>query len=926
MSLLADSRLVASGAGAVITAQSTIDATSSGAQSLTVNATGAGSRVALNAAVGGIAKLSNLSVAASAITMKAGSVQTGAGQSYVGAMSLGDQLLLSAANPNADIVLGGTVDSDVTPRSLTVAAGGGNTGLILKGSVGATRPLSSFIDLAARTQVGDSATHTPITLKTLSDLQFKQSLELQANTQFHVAALGSIEGVISGNFSVLKEGAGILSISSDNRFSADTWVNAGTLSLLHARALGASPSAVTVANGATLDLQGVTVVGKELKLQGGTLSASQGSSAWTGRVKLDADSRFDVTATQLNVSGAVDSVSSGAGLLLSGTGSVTLSHVGNTLSRLASTATVSSVDIKNSSPLRIGSVAWGATSFNNLQSTGAITLSSTDAVTVPTSAALISTGGPIVVETSRFLNQAGATALTVPTGKAWQIWSTNATPFDATRGDSLNTLDNDYVHYNVSRASAMNVPDGKGLLYSYAPVATATLTGAVSKVYDATSSARLQPNNYAVTGPVSLDVLTLTTPLTGTYVSAGSGSSPSGAGVQKDVQVTNVGLTAQQAGKPVYGYNFASTITGAVGDIQPKLLDAVWTKVYEGSPLFDARNTYVLTGMIGNEGSPQIIGGQMSLASSHVGTYNQFVSSSLSLNNPNYTLVGGGQLATIQKAPLGIAVNLQSKGKAEFTDIAAKDFTVVGLQNGEVIPKIDALTMFYKEVNRNDDNYVVSIAVSPGPGVADPSNYAIHQAVNRSVGTGSMNIVKLTAPDEVILIPALPRPYLPEVSKAELIPVPVAGLRAPASTALTTVAASPNAGPGNPVTSTTPNTPVAVTSTTGIVVSTVSAPGPQTSGLVTVVVPRDLSGPAATGLVIGLPQSVVATASLSSGEAPELKVTLSNNQPLPDWIRFDASQKTLVTTPDARATFPISVSITVGDQRTVVVISESTQN
>jgi uncharacterized protein (DUF302 family) len=49
---------------------------------------------------------------------------------------------------------------------------------------------------------------------------------------------------------------------------------------------------------------------------------------------------------------------------------------------------------------------------------------------------------------------------------------------------------------------------------------------------------------------------------------------------------------------------------------------------------------------------------------------------------------------------------------------------------------------------------------------------------------------------------------------------------------------------------------------------------------------------------------------------------MSNNQPLPNWIRYDATQKALVTTPDAQATFPITVVITVGDQRTVVVVSE----
>jgi hypothetical protein len=55
-----------------------------------------------------------------------------------------------------------------------------------------------------------------------------------------------------------------------------------------------------------------------------------------------------------------------------------------------------------------------------------------------------------------------------------------------------------------------------------------------------------------------------------------------------------------------------------------------------------------------------------------------------------------------------------------------------------------------------------------------------------------------------------------------------------------------------------------------------------------------------------------------------LSVALSNNQPLPDWIRYDPNQKALVTIPDARASFPITVVITIGEQRTVVVVSEKT--
>jgi hypothetical protein len=78
-------------------------------------------------------------------------------------------------------------------------------------------------------------------------------------------------------------------------------------------------------------------------------------------------------------------------------------------------------------------------------------------------------------------------------------------------------------------------------------------------------------------------------------------------------------------------------------------------------------------------------------------------------------------------------------------------------------------------------------------------------------------------------------------------------------------------------------------------------------------------------LVIALPEAVISSATTPSGENLSVNVTLPNNQPLPAWIRYDASQKALVTSADATAMLPITVLITIGDRRTVVVISESLQ-
>jgi hypothetical protein len=102
------------------------------------------------------------------------------------------------------------------------------------------------------------------------------------------------------------------------------------------------------------------------------------------------------------------------------------------------------------------------------------------------------------------------------------------------------------------------------------------------------------------------------------------------------------------------------------------------------------------------------------------------------------------------------------------------------------------------------------------------------------------------------------------------------------------------------------------------VVSTISSASVQVPGLVAVLVPAG-TATSGTGLVIALPEQVVTSA--AAGAA--VQVTLSNNEPLPDWIRYDAATQTLVTSAVPAGAFPLSVVVTVGGQSTVIQISES---
>ena len=111
----------------------------------------------------------------------------------------------------------------------------------------------------------------------------------------------------------------------------------------------------------------------------------------------------------------------------------------------------------------------------------------------------------------------------------------------------------------------------------------------------------------------------------------------------------------------------------------------------------------------------------------------------------------------------------------------------------------------------------------------------------------------------------------------------------------------------------------ATASSVGVSVSSVQPATQQVTGLVAVQVPSG-SSTAGTGLVIALAQALFEGA--PSNIASE-RVTLPDQQPLPTWIRYDAETKTLSTNAVPAGAFPMTVLVTVGNQSTLVQISES---
>ena len=125
---------------------------------------------------------------------------------------------------------------------------------------------------------------------------------------------------------------------------------------------------------------------------------------------------------------------------------------------------------------------------------------------------------------------------------------------------------------------------------------TASLTGAVTKVYDGNTTASLTAGNYSLPGKVGSEDVTLNNPATGSYDTKNIGTG-------KTVTVTGLSIS----GTDVANYSLASTtINGAIGTITAKELTAsltgTVTKVYDGNTTASlTAGNYSLPGKVGSE-------------------------------------------------------------------------------------------------------------------------------------------------------------------------------------------------------------------------------------------------------------------------------------------------------------------------------------
>lgn len=144
-----------------------------------------------------------------------------------------------------------------------------------------------------------------------------------------------------------------------------------------------------------------------------------------------------------------------------------------------------------------------------------------------------------------------------------------------------------------SVGSGYNLVFQGGLLTVDPRLLSASLTGAVTKVYDATTAATLGAANYSLAGFVNGDEANVAVGTTsGTYDSRNVGTG-------KTVTVAGVTLTGAKAGNYVLSN---TTLSGAVGVVTPKTLAATATansKIYDGTTA--TGGTVTLAGVIAGD-------------------------------------------------------------------------------------------------------------------------------------------------------------------------------------------------------------------------------------------------------------------------------------------------------------------------------------
>ncbi|WP_304176217.1 YDG domain-containing protein [Phenylobacterium aquaticum] len=281
---------------------------------------------------------------------------------------------------------------------------------------------------------------------------------------------------------------------------------------------------------------------------------------------------------------------------------------------------------------------------------------------------------------------------------------------------------------NYSVGSTVSGPVGQ----ITAKMLTASLTGLVSKTYDGTTAASLSAGNYALSGVVGGDVVTLIAPTSGAYDTKAAGSG-------KTVTTTGLGL----GGADAANYTVGSAASGAVGQISPLSITASLTgsvtKAYDGtaSATLNA-GSYTLSGLLGGDGVTLSAASGL-YDSKAVGAGKTVTFTGLGLggaDGANYTVISTISGAMGQITPKTLTASLSGPvtktydGSAAAT-LGASAYALGGLVAGDAVT-LTAATGLYDTKVVGSGKAVTFTGL--GLSGADAANYTVAPSVSGGVG------------------------------------------------------------------------------------------------------------------------------------------------------------------------------------------------
>ncbi|MCB1134149.1 MAG: autotransporter-associated beta strand repeat-containing protein, partial [Verrucomicrobiae bacterium] len=237
----------------------------------------------------------------------AGFTLTKAGSNYVGLVGV------AVSNPG---------DIDVTEgffsiqTSTTMGGSDANTITARSGAVLTSWQAANPIDWSIQLENGSTLRAESAANGTNNTWTGPVTLEDSGIVTVQADGTMTLSGDISGTGSAIeKTGGASVFVSGTNTYTGLTTVSAGSLILQNSSALGTPAGGTTVANGARVELDDLTITGENITVAGeggnffGALQSRAGASVWDGNVSVDAtNTRIGAqSGASLEISGGISS-------------------------------------------------------------------------------------------------------------------------------------------------------------------------------------------------------------------------------------------------------------------------------------------------------------------------------------------------------------------------------------------------------------------------------------------------------------------------------------------------------------------------------------------------------------------------------------------------------------------------------------------